>query len=84
MMWGWYGGPWSWWHWIAGLIMMLAFWGGLAAVIALVVRSFTAPRQTQSETSTARAILDARLARGEISVEEYRQLIAELEAGRKE
>lgn len=83
MMWGWYGGPWSWWHWIGGLIMMLAFWGGLATLIVLAVRSFAGFRQTQAEAGSARAILDARLARGEISVEEYRRLIAELEAGRK-
>lgn len=67
--------------------MMLAFWGGLAAVIVLAVRSLTgaaAFRRAQPEGSSARAILDARLARGEIGIEEYRQLVAELEAGRKE
>jgi len=64
--------------------MMVAFWGGLAALVVLVVRSFMTPRQTHPEANSARAILDARLARGEISIEEYRQLRAELEAGRKE
>ncbi|MBE3577959.1 MAG: hypothetical protein IMX00_09765 [Limnochordales bacterium] len=62
--------------------MMLAFWGGLGTVILLAVRSLAGSHQTQAEAGSARAILDTRLARGEISVAQYRQLLAELEAGR--
>lgn len=63
--------------------MMLVFWGGLAAAAVWAVRSVTGSHKAQPEADSARAILDARLARGEISVEEYRQIVAELEAGRK-
>lgn len=54
--------------------MMVVFWGGLAAVVIIGVRAFGGnPRRASGETETpdAKAILEARFARGEISQEEF-------------
>lgn len=75
----WYGGGWAWWQ--AGLmwIAMIAFWALLIwAVYALVSGLNRRPGQEapdqQGQTGDAVRILDERLARGEIDVEEYRRL----------
>lgn len=68
MMWDW--GPW--WH---GLPMM-AFWlVTLVAIVWAVTRLFPA-----GQSDDARQVLDGRLARGELDVDEYRRLRDELEA----
>ena len=59
-----------------GFVGMFLFWGVLLALLAagtvLALRQTTATRSpSQQGQSTARQILDARLARGEISREEY-------------
>jgi putative membrane protein len=62
------------WDWVLGTLMMIAFWGGLAAVVIVGVRAFGGNSRRgsgEAETLDARAILDARFARGEISQEEF-------------
>lgn len=74
MMWadgwgGWLGG-------ILMVLMMLVFWGGLAALVVFLVRGFGArPPQGDGKRSEpdARKILAERFARGEISEDEYAQ-----------
>jgi len=76
------------WGWVGAFLALLA----LAALIVLVVRSFTAgappgtppgaPPGPQPQSygqippprSNARAILDERLARGEVTPDEYREI----------
>ena len=73
------------WGWILGFLVLLA----LAALIVLVVRSFTAgppappPYRGPAEPvrSTARVIAEERLARGEITPDQYREIIRALEEG---
>ena len=67
MMWG----P-GWNNWWAGLLMMAMFWGVLVAIVFLL-RSLSsrADRDGNARPSQARAILEERFARGEISEEEF-------------
>ena len=71
------------WMWIWGTIMMLAFIALVGVGIWALVRS--QPRHTSGTaavdaTASARAILAERLARGEISPEEYRERLDHLRA----
>ena len=71
-----WGNDWGWGGWAIGVLMMLVFWGGLAAVIVLLVRGTdrTSDRkESRSDPHDADTILRERLARGEISVEEYEE-----------
>lgn len=62
----------GWWGWI----LMVLFWVGVAALAVWLVR------QTRSGAgrSDPRTVLDERLARGEIDVDEYRRIKEELDA----
>ena len=82
----WNGGGWAWWQ--AGLIWiaMIAFWALLIwAVYTLITGVTRRPGQPDRgsgpQPGGARRILDERLARGEISPEEYRRLREVLEGG---
>lgn len=73
---GWYGG-WGWGAWLAMAILMLVFWGIVAAAVVVFVRSLGRHREDHSPGASAREdqasrILDERFARGEIDAEEYR------------
>jgi len=71
----WNGGGWAWWQ--AGLMWagMIVFWGLLIwAVYALITNLTRKPGPPDSGERDARSILDQRLARGEISPEEYQRL----------
>lgn len=71
MMWG-YG----WGGWIFGVLMMLLFWGGLVALVVFAIRGWGEGRRGGSGESRgpdARAILEERFARGEISKEEFEE-----------
>jgi putative membrane protein len=62
------------WDWVWGTLMMIVFWGGLAAVVIVGVRAFGGTGRRASggaEAPDARAILEGRFARGEISEEEF-------------
>jgi putative membrane protein len=67
---GWDGG----WFWLWGSLMMLIWAAAIGLVVWLVVRGAHRP-----SGSRAREILDERLARGELSVEEYRERRAHLD-----
>jgi putative membrane protein len=83
MMYGWYGDG-GVWGWIVMGLMMLLFWGGIAALVILLIRGTRSsaggfdpswPRHDDPEH-----ILAQRFARGEIDETEYR---ARLDALRK-
>lgn len=67
-----------------GFLAMFLFWGALLALLAggatVVLRQATGtrPKATQ-DRRTARQILDNRLARGEISQDEYETIRAQIE-----
>jgi putative membrane protein len=64
------------WDWFWGTLMMLVFWGGLAAVVVFAVRAFGAGSRRGSgegPSPDARTILENRFARGEISEDEFEQ-----------
>lgn len=67
-MMGYYGAGAPAWMWIVGTLMMLVFWGGLAALIVWVVRAVTTPRDGGA---SAEEILKRRLAAGQITQEDY-------------
>ncbi len=80
-MMGWDYGIWGWGWMIFGSLMMIAFWGGLIALIVLAVRGLTgsgrrdsAPQPPAQIEPTALEILKIRYARGEITSEEYEQM----------
>ena len=68
MMW-WGPGSGGWVSWVAMSLMMLAFWGGLVALIVWLLRGSGEPRDDRGD---AESILDERFARGEIDAEELR------------
>jgi len=71
MMWGT-----GWGNWIVGLLMMVLFSGGLVALVVLALRGWDSNRCRGSgnpDRPDARAILEERFARGEISEDEFEQ-----------
>jgi putative membrane protein len=78
MMYGNFAGGWMW---LGGILLLLI----LAALIVLIVRAFTADTPSRGgggrppSGSPARQIMEERLARGEITPEEFRQLTRALE-----
>jgi putative membrane protein len=58
--------------WIIGILTMLIFWGGLAALVVLLVRTLGGPRQAQPDG--AMDTLRRRLAAGEITQEEFERI----------
>lgn len=79
MMWG-YGyhdGP-NDWGYVAMVIGMLIFWGGLVLVVGLVVREFARRPHAPGVHRSAEQLLAERFARGEIDVQEFESRIASL------
>ena len=84
----WDGGGYGWW--ILMTIMMIVFWGGLIWFATTVVRrpndtshsagsGVVTPSATNNVArKTAQEILDTRLARGEIELDDYRQRLEAL------
>ncbi len=81
----WNNSGWAWWQ--AGLmwVAMIAFWGlliwGIYALVTGASRRTGEPGRGGQQPGGARAILDERLARGEIDAEEYRRLHEVLDGG---
>ena len=77
MRYDWHDHGWGAGNWIAMGLMMLLFWGLIAALVVYVVRSLGTRRDDAAPTTSGRdaalAILDERFARGEIDAEEYEQ-----------
>jgi putative membrane protein len=69
MMW-YYGGA-GWAGWLFMGLSMIAFWGALILLLLWAVRSFNRPAEPRS--SAALSILQERLAKGEITPEEFAQ-----------
>lgn len=76
-----YGNGFGWgWMWFGGVMLLII----LAALVILIVRAETAGssargRQMPSAPNTARQIAEERLARGEITPDEFRQVVRALE-----
>jgi putative membrane protein len=71
MMWG-YG----WGGWVFGALIMLLFWGGLVALVIFAIRGWGGSQRGNSgqpRAQDARAILEKRFARGEISKDEFEE-----------
>ena len=74
---GWHDG-WDGGHWIGAIVMMVLFWGVIAAIMITLVRSGVWSRHDHhaappagSSTDKAERILHERFARGEIDADEY-------------
>ncbi len=79
-MMGWYWGDWGAQAFV-GMGVMLLFWGSLIwLVVWAVVRTTRAEPARSASTESARAILDRRLASGEIGADEYASTRRTLEA----
>lgn len=59
------------WDWLWGALMMLLFWGGIAAVIGFAIRALAGT--SRRSAGDAELILETRFARGEISREEFEE-----------
>lgn len=70
----WYGGHWAFWQ--AGLmwVVVIAFWGALIWAAYALITNLTRKPGQEPRGGDARTILDQRLARGEITPEEYQRL----------
>jgi putative membrane protein len=66
----WWDHDWGWAGWLAMTIGMAGFWILVALLVLAVVRT---DRRPDAEELGPRQILERRLARGEIDVEEYRE-----------
>lgn len=76
----WWDHDWNWAGWLAMSMGMAGFWILVALLVLAVVRS---GRRADAGEQDPRQILERRLARGEIDVEEYRaRLEAMGQAGR--
>jgi len=76
----WWDHDWNWAGWVAMSIGMAGFWILVALLIVAVARSGRGPGPGELEPPQ---ILERRLARGEIDVEEYRERLEAMgQAGR--
>lgn len=76
----WYGNSWSWWAVTLMWLGMVAFWALVIWAIYALVRG-VARASGEGKGDKARAILDERLARGEINDDEYRAKRELIKAG---
>ena len=69
---------------IFGSLMMILFWGGLVALLVLVVRGLTnagaGSQETRAQSQTPLQILQTRYAKGEIDHQEYERIRGEIQA----
>lgn len=78
----WYGGGWAFWEVALMWVVMIGFWALIIWAIWALITSATRRQggQDRGDGGNARKILDERLARGEISTEEYQRLRDEIAA----
>jgi putative membrane protein len=70
----WWMSHWGWGHMFFGGFMMIAFWGGIILIVALLARSMGAWRDTPSPPRRGPIdILQERFAKGEIDQKEYEE-----------
>jgi putative membrane protein len=77
-----FGFGWGW-GMVGMMAMMLVFWGGLVALVVLLVRALfprgqQLPGGTGDRVPTARELLDQRYARGDITREQFEQMKRDL------
>jgi putative membrane protein len=73
MMWGFYGG--GWWWMLIGMVSMVLFWGTIIWLVVWGIKQFTGDRRGDTGSrETPLEIAQRRLARGEISREEFEEL----------
>jgi putative membrane protein len=65
-----FGSGYNWW---GMMLMMVVFWGAVIWLFAWLVKMLAAPRQSGG-SSSARAILDERYAKGELNRCEYESM----------
>jgi len=71
----WHNG-WTGTNWVLMAVLMLLFWGAVAALVLWLLANRRVPQPptpARPDGPQARAILDERLARGELSAEEYQE-----------
>ena len=74
MMWGYsWGVGWGWM--VLGSLMMVAFWGAIIWLLYLLIRGAS---RDDHRSEDARSIAARRLARGEITPDEYDRIVAKL------
>jgi putative membrane protein len=85
MMWDYGFG--AWWMWIPVVLVPLLVIAGIIVMIVLLVRSGGSagrgPAGPSDTIDPARRLLEERLARGEITPEQFRELLDTLEEGRR-
>ncbi|WP_169581837.1 MULTISPECIES: SHOCT domain-containing protein [Microbacterium] len=79
MMWGYATG--GWWMWVIGILVPLILVGALVVVLVLLMRSEGERRRDAGTGGQARELLEMRLARGEITPQEFREVSAALVEG---
>lgn len=76
----WWGSEYGmWWMWIPGVFFALLVVAGIVALIIFATRSGPSYPVGPGARDSARTIVGERLARGEITPEQYRQLLATLD-----
>ena len=76
MMYGWGNQGWGAGAWVIMVFAMLVFWTVLVLAILVIVRHWRAGEHDSRPASTPQDILKERLARGEITEEEFRNRIS--------
>ncbi len=71
-MWYWGSGP-HWWGWLLGFFGMVVFWGLLIWAIFAIAHALLGRSTSERREEDPKRILDQRLARGEITPEEYQR-----------
>lgn len=64
----------AWWGWLLGILGMIALWALVVWAIWYFVTAVVRHPESARRNGNPKGILDERLARGEIGVEEYRRL----------
>lgn len=80
MMWGYGYNGWGW-MWLVGAVVLVC----IVVLVVILVRNSMAPSRARQAATTgsaaARHILDERYARGELTAEEYREMLKNLGGG---
>lgn len=79
----WNGSQWAFWQVALMWIAMIAFWALLVWLVYYLVTGAIRDSRRGDEAGSAKRILDERLARGEIDVEEYGRLRAAMTANHR-
>jgi putative membrane protein len=83
MMWWMMGDGFPMWGMVVGFLTFLLFWGAIIFLIVWVVRTLVKGRE-ESHSNGPLFILKERYARGEITREQYQQMMQDLQEERQE